>query len=261
MFDLNPMHPTHRRAAGRLLLLFVLIVGLVVLSGCSRLRRGNETPTPVALPTYTPTPIGFVPGNAIVQQAAQPAAQEPAAPPEAPTATPAPAEPTATPLPTELPTEAPTATPVPTETPTPEPTATPLPTATPSYPFELVLSTRLPVQDNDDLNGVRIYAYFAGKDGFPVEDYGVIITHDDQVVAPAEGATLSSGGLPGQTRPEPGPNSLFTNLVLTVPDLAQGVWTVQAVDADSAPVGQVAVFIVGSNSDASRELYVRYRLK
>lgn len=258
---------TFRPAWARPTLILVLILGLLFLSGCSRLRRGNETPTPAPLPTYTPTPIGFVPENAVVQQESQPAAQpvtqaevaapEPTATPIPATETPVPEAPTATPVPTEVPTE----TPVPTNTPLPEPTATPTATATPNYPLTLETSTRLPVQEDDSLAGVRVYAYFSDADGFPVGNYGLLITHDEQLVVPAEGAIRSSDGLPLRTRQEPGPNTLFTNLVLTIPNLNEGVWTVQAVDASQIPVGQVAAFVVGSSSDVNRELYVRYRIK
>lgn len=240
------------------LLALLLLAGALILTGCGSLRRGPEpTPTRPPLPTYTPTPQGFVPPNAVVQEvasvAAEPATapvpQEVAAPVEIPTK-----------IPTEAPTLAPTTTPEPTQTPTPEPTATPTATPTPDYLFELEESSRFPLAKDDKLTGVRIFAYIYDVDEFALGNYGLIITRDEQPVEPVEAAARSAAGLPGQTRAEIGPYSRFTNLTLTVEGPTVGVWTVQAVDANRAPLGRPAIFILGSQ-DNERELYVRYRRK
>ncbi len=257
MFELIRSKPRANRVGSSLLAL-LLLAGALSVAGCGSLRRGPEpTPTRPPLATYTPTPQGFVPANAVVEPAAPaPVAAAPVqaeAPTEVPTA-----------VPTETPTSVPTATPEPTQTPTPAPTATatatPTATPTPDYAFELEENSRMPLPKDDKLTGVRVFAYIYDETEFALGNYGLRITHDDQPVEPVEANLRSSAGLPNQTRTEIGPYSRFTNLTLTVDGPAEGVWTIQAVDANQTPVGRPAIFILGSQ-DNERELYVRYRRK
>ncbi len=260
MFELMRSLSRAKKSRSSLLVL-LLLAGAVSVTGCGSLRRGPEpTPTRPPLATYTPTPQGFVPPNAVVQEAAPvaPVAAEPAATP-IPQEVAAPVE-VPTEIPTAAPTVAPTATPEPTQTPTPVPTATPTATPTPDYLFELEESSRFPLVKDDKLTGVRIFAYIYDVDEFALGNYGLIITRNDQPVEPVEANARSAAGLPGQTRTEIGPYSRFTNLTLTVDGPTEGVWTVQAVDANRAPLGRPAIFILGSQ-DNERELYVRYRRK
>ncbi len=255
MFELIRSMPRANKLRSSLLAL-LLLAGAVSVAGCGSLRRGPEpTPTRPPLATYTPTPQGFIPPNAVVVEQAAPApvVQEVAAPVEVPTAIPAE-------IPTEAPTVAPTATPEPTQTPTSLPTATPTATPTPDYLFELEENSRFPLVKDDKLAGVRIFAYIYDVDEFALGNYGLIITRNDQPVEPVETNSRSAAGLPGQTRTEIGPYSRFTNLTLTVEGATEGVWTIQAVDANRAPLGRPAIFILGSQ-DNERELYVRYRRK
>lgn len=106
--------------------------------------NGGKTPTPIVVPTCTPTitpspvpvlhPTTAPTGTATPKPSVTPTPEPTATPTEAPTSTP-------TPTPSPEPTTAPTATPEPTQEPTPEPT--PEPTATPT-PSPMPTSTPTP---------------------------------------------------------------------------------------------------------------------
>lgn len=223
-----------------------LALAVLLLAGCGG-EDATPTPTRTPIPTYTPTPVGSGPAPQVVT-ADTPSA--PAAPTPAPTDTPTPVPPTDTPTPLP-PTDTPTATPSPSPTATPSPTPTPTPT--PDYAFELEAAEQFP----STVEEVRIYAYVYAEDSPALAGYSLRVTKDGE---PREVLATSAGGLPGETRPEPGPYTRFANLGVAFFEPPAGEWVVQLVDRDGNPVGPPARFML-EPEDPRRELYVRYRRK
>lgn len=260
-------------------LLWLGVLCLLIVTGCS----GGSAPTRTPVPTWTPTPAG----DSSQEQSAQPeqnadqgqnslaiaaapasqaqsagdAAGQPAQPasdaasqsaqpaeaaPQAPTALPV-EEPTATPLP--APTE------VPTETPTPVPTETPTP-AGPQYDFELELAEKFPT-DSLAENVVRVFLYVYGGGEFALPGYSLVVAHNESSL-PVD--TLSTAGLPGVTRDDPSIYTRFTNMNAIFIEPPGGTWAIQLVDELGVAVGPPA-FLELAADDNARELYVRYRLK
>lgn len=238
--------------------IFILAFVLITLAACGRDRSESSVWTPV--PTWTPTPMGAAPPAEPVQQAgeAQPAqAVQPLAVVAAPTATPIPPA-TNTPLPT--PTPAPTATPLPTETPTPPPpptdTPTPEPTPTPVYAFELEAAEKFPT-DSLAPNVVRVYLYVYAPDEFGLPGYTMRVLHNGSPL-PVSGTSV--GGVPEQTRPDPGPYTRFTNMNVIFVEPQTGEWTIELLDGQGVAVGPPATFNLTADED-TRELYLRYKRK
>ena len=222
---------------------------MLVLSACG---FGDRGPTRTPVPTWTPTPIGAQP----VQPPAveeQPAGQQATFVPEVRLDTPAP-----------TPTVTDTATPVPppTDTPTPEPTATPTetpeptPTPTPAFTFDLERAEKFPTEGlAEDVVRVFVYAYSPSEYG--LEGYQLQVQHNGASL-PVEGTT--AGGVPSQTRADPGPYTRFTNLNAIFIEPQAGDWVVQLIDSAGQAVGPPATFNLVAGEE-TRELYVRYKLK
>lgn len=224
----------------------------LVVAGCGGER---EEPTRTPVPTFTPTPLGMgepavaaadgagaAPTTAPAQADAQIAPTLP--PTVAPTATPTPLPPTATPTPT------PTDTPAPTDTPTPSPT----PTAPPDYTFVLEAAEKFPTESLAP-NVVRIYLYVYAPDTFALPGYRLSVIHNGAEL-PIDGA--STGGLPEQTRSEPGPYTRFTNMNVIFVEAQAGEWVIQLLGPDGEAVGPPATFDLSAD-ETTRELYVRYQ--
>lgn len=240
----------------RLAPLLIALCAWLVLTGCS----GRSVPTRTPFPTWTPTPNTGAPAAA-----AQPAQDGNAAPatnsdelaivaqsPGSAEATPTPVPPTATSTPTVTPT--PTPTPIPTETPTVTPTPTPTPT--PDFEFELEAAEKFPT-DSLAPNVVRVFLYVHAPEEFGLGGYTLAVTHNG---TPLEVDTLSTPGLPEQTRAEPGPYTRFTNMSVLFVEPQAGRWEVQLIDEQGRIVGPAAIFELTADEE-TRELYLRYRRK
>ncbi len=221
-----------------------VLLGLL-LSGCS---FGQAEPTRTPVPTWTPTPIGQAP------QAQVPTTQAPAAVPATPTLAPPPVSDTpvieaTTPAPTDTP--AATQTPVPTDTPAATPTLEP--TATPAFVFTLEAAEKFPT-DSLAADVVRIYLYVYSPATYGLAGYTLQVRHDDEPLAVDE---VSIGGIPIQTRNEPGPYTRFANMTVVFVEPQAGRWEIQLIDEASTPVGPPAIFDLTAE-ERTRELYVRY---
>lgn len=229
----------------RLTCFSLLLLGLV--AGCS---FGQAAPTRTPFPTWTPTPVGQQ------QQAAAPVAEATSAPTATPLPPPA-AAPTDTPT-SVPPTPAPTDTPA--ETPTPEPTATPVdtptpePTATAVFSFILEAAEKFPT-DSLAANVVRIYLYVYSPATYGLPGYTLQVTHNGVPLTVDE---VSTGGVPEQTRVEPGPYTRFANMSVVFVEPQAGRWDIQLLDPALAPVGPPVTFELTAD-ERTRELYVRYR--
>ena len=233
---------------------------VVITGGCSR----GESPTRTPIPTFTPTPLGMAVASDVTPEA-------PSAPTDTmvvtmPTATlsptPVPPSPTPTSPPTDTPTPVPTATitptptEVPTATPTPQATSTPQPTATPSYSFVLELAEKHPTTSLAP-NVVRIFLYVADSDGFGLADFSLRVLHNGAAL-PVD--KVSTGGIPGLTRGDPGPYSRFTNMNVIFVEAQAGTWQAQLIDQNGTPAGPAATFELSAD-EVTRELYVRYKVQ
>lgn len=226
----------------------VLLIALVAAS-CGGDR---EEPTRTPVPTFTPTPLGM--GEPVVAADGAGAAPTPApaqaevqAPPTIPptvppTDTPTPAPPTDTPTPASTDTPAPTATP------------TPSPTAPPDYTFVLEAAEKFPTESLAP-NVVRIYLYVYAPDAFALPGYSLSVVHNGADL-PIDQA--STGGLPEQTRSEPGPYTRFTNMNVIFVEAQAGEWIIQLLGPEGEPVGPPAMFDLSADEN-TRELYVRYQ--
>jgi hypothetical protein len=146
-------------------------------------------------------------------------------------------------------TEIPTATPAP-----PTETPTPVPTATPSFLFELEEAAQFPTLALA-ANVVRIWLYAYSPAELGLEGYSLAVSHNG---APLTVDEVSTGGVPQQTRPDPGPFTRFTNMNVIFIEPQAGVWEVQLLDPTGAPAGPPARFELDADQ-AERELYVRYK--
>ena len=242
---------------------------LLTLAACGN-RDARPTRTPI--PTWTPTagaPAAPAPAAAAAQ--AQPAPAQPGqqavdpsqvaaaiateTPTPLPTETPTPEptntpEPSPTPLPTDTPTETPT--PLATDTPTPVPTATP----TPGLAFELEAAEKFPTESLAP-NVVRIYAYVYSPAEFGLGGYTVRVVHNGSELVVDE---TTQPGLPAQTRDTASPYTRFTNFSVVFVEPQAGEWRIQLVDPQGQPAGPEAIFNLTAD-EATRELYVRYKLK
>jgi outer membrane biosynthesis protein TonB len=251
----------------------IVIAVLPLLFALAACGDRDTRPTRTPIPTWTPTPgapVAAAPA-AQVQQSAAPAPAQPGqqavdptqiaaaiatdTPTPLPTDTPTPAptntpEPTPTPLPTDTPTETPT--PLATDTPTPEPTATP----TPGLAFELEAAEKFPTESLAP-NVVRIYAYAYSPSELGLGGYTVRVIHNGAELVVDE---TTQPGLPAQTRDAVSPYTRFTNFSVVFVEPQAGEWRVQLVDARGAPAGPEAIFNLTAD-EATRELYVRYKLK
>lgn len=267
------MEPQSRlsfRLSKRALVVWVVLPLLLTLAACGD-RDTRPTRTPI--PTWTPTPgaPAAQPPAAQVQQPAAPAPAQPGqqavdptqiaaaiatdTPTPLPTDTPTPLptntpEPSPTPLPTDTPTETPT--PLATATPTPEPTATP----TPGLAFELEAAEKFPTESLAP-NVVRIYAYAYSPSELGLGGYTMRVIHNGAELVVDE---TTQPGLPAQTRDVVSPYTRFTNFSVVFVEPQAGEWRIQLVDAQGAPAGPEAIFNLTAD-EATRELYVRYRLK
>jgi len=220
------------------------LLGLL-LSGCS---FGQEAPTRTPVPTWTPTTAAGAP------QAEVPATQAPAAVPA--TATLPPPQATDTPIvatPTPEPTDTPAETPTPEPTATPAETPTPEPTATPDFVFALEAAEKFPT-DSLAANVVRIYLYVYSPATYGLAGYTLQVRHNDEPLVVDE---VSIGGVPIQTRNEPGPYTRFANMTVVFVEPQAGRWDIQLIDQESTPVGPPATFELTAD-ERTRELYVRY---
>ncbi|MBE2239992.1 MAG: hypothetical protein IAE81_19550 [Caldilineaceae bacterium] len=252
----------------------VVLAGAWLLAACG---GGEAEPTRTPIPTWTPTPVGAAPAEAVQADAPPPVVQagpaqpgEQAADPtqiaaaiatDTPTPTPIPTD-TATPEPTATPTETPTATPsppptatpAPTDTPTPEPSPTPTPE--PAYPFALEETVKFPTESLAP-NVVRIFAYVYSPAEFGLGDYSLRVEHDGARLVVDE---VSSAGLPAQTREDVSPYTRFTNFNVVFVEPQAGTWRVQLLDPQGQPAGPEASFELAADEN-TRELYVRYAQK
>jgi len=124
----------------------------------------------------------------------------------------------------------------------------------PDFAFDLESSERFPAQ-SPKANRVRIYVYVYSLAEFALPGYSVRVWHNG-VLLPSY--TLSTGGLPEQTRPEPSLYTRLANLQVEFTQRPGGIWEVQLVNAAGTPVGPPATFTL-AEGDPNRELYVRYR--
>lgn len=231
-------HPDWRLALSSLLLLWVV-------AGCS---FGQAAPTRTPFPTWTPTPVGQQP------PAAAPVVQVTSAPPDTP---PPPVAPTATPTsapPTPAPTNTPADTPTPEPTNTPADTPTPEPTATAVFSFTLEAAEKFPTASLA-ANVVRIYLYVYSPATYGLPGYTLQVTHNG---APLTVDEVSTGGIPEQTRTEPGPYTRFANMSVVFVEPQAGRWDIQLLDPTHTPVGPPVTFDLTAD-ERTRELYVRYR--
>jgi hypothetical protein len=252
----------HRVLVRRLLLSGAILVALL-LGGCATGQSTSPTRTPI--PTFTATPI--IPGaaagptgaNTNNNGAVSVAANTPA-PAIVTPVPPTPVPPTSTPTDTATPAPTATATPLPTDTPTPTltPTTTPTPepTATPSYTFDLQTAEKFPTEALAP-NVVRIYLYVYAPSEFGLPGYSLRVNHNGAELPVDE---RSAGGIPSQTRPEPGPYTRFTNMNVIFVESQAGEWVVQLVDVNGVPAGPSANFQLTAD-EVTRELYVRYQRK
>ncbi len=237
-----------RRASSRVLPLAASALMLVLwLSGCS---FGQSVPTRTPVPTWTPTSVGQAP-----PQAGAPATQAPVAEPATATEPPPPAvdTPTVEATPTPVPTDTPAETPTPAPTDTPAETPTPEPTATSAYTFVLEAAEKFPT-DSLAANVVRIYLYVYSPATYGLAGYTLQVRHNDE---PLEVNEVSIGGVPIQTRDEPGPYTRFANMTVVFVEPQAGRWEIQLIDEASTPVGPPATFELTAD-ERTRELYVRY---
>jgi hypothetical protein len=250
----------HRVLVRRLLLSGAILVALL-LGGCATGQSTSPTRTPI--PTFTATPIipgaaaGATGANTNNNGAVSVAANTPApaiVTPVPPTPVPPTSTDTATPAPTATATPLPTDTPTPTLTPTTTPT--PEPTATPSYTFDLQTAEKFPTEALAP-NVVRIYLYVYAPSEFGLPGYSLRVNHNGAELPVDE---RSAGGIPSQTRPEPGPYTRFTNMNVIFVESQAGEWVVQLVDANGVPAGPSANFQLTAD-EVTRELYVRYQRK
>lgn len=220
---------------------------LGVLAGCS---FGQAAPTRTPFPTWTPTPPGQQPAAAapVAEATSAPTATLPPPPAAAPADTPTSAPPTPAPTdtPADTPTPEPTATPV--DTPTPEPTATPV------FSFTLEAAEKFPT-DSLAANVVRIYLYVYSPATYGLPGYTLQVTHNGVSLTVDE---VSSGGVPEQTRAEPGPYTRFANMSVVFVEPQAGRWDMQLLDPARTPVGPPVTFELTAD-ERTRELYVRYR--
>lgn len=232
------IHPYRRLALFSLLLLGVL-------AGCS---FGQAAPTRTPFPTWTPTPVGQQPAAPVAEATSAPTATPLPPPAAAPTDTPTSAPPTPAPTdtPADTPTPEPTATPV--DTPTPEPTATAV------FSFTLEAAEKFPT-DSLAANVVRIYLYVYSPTTYGLPGYTLQVTHNGVPLTVDE---VSSGGVPEQTRAEPGPYTRFANMSVVFVEPQAGRWDIQLLDPARAPVGPPVTFELTAD-ERTRELYVRYR--
>jgi hypothetical protein len=235
-----------------LFVLGLLSCAVIILAGCGGF--GRETPTRTPVPTFTPTPEGQAPVGGIVA----PAAQTEATPTPEAVAVEPPTPVPATPIPTDTPTPLPTPTPTDTPQPTPTPTETPVPTPTPTPDYGFVLESAEKFPTEGLVTGVvRIYLYVYSPAEFALAGYSLAVQHNG---APLPVDQVSTGGLPQQTRSEPGPYTRFSNLSAIFVEAQAGEWVVQLVDEDGVPVGPPAQFELTAD-ETTRELYVRYRVR
>lgn len=226
----------------------VCLLLLCLLAGCS---FRQDTPTRTPLPTWTPTVNGQqVQAETPVVQVTLPATDTPLAPP--PTDTPAVEPPTPLPTDTPIAPEAPSPTPVPTDTPATTPT--PEPTATAAYLFTLEAAEKFPT-DSLAANVVRIYLYVYSPTTYGLADYTLQVAHNGSPLTVDE---VSTGGVPEQTRPDPGPFTRFANMSVVFVEPQAGRWDVQLLDPQRTPVGPPVTFELTAD-ERTRELYIRYR--
>lgn len=245
----------------RSLWLLICLVGWLLLTACS--SEPDIAPTRTPIPTYTPTPEGAAPAEAVavVEPTQTPIPAATLVPVEVATETPTPVPPTETPTATPIPpTETPTETPLPTETPTftPTPTETPTvtPTPTPDYAFVLEAAEQFPSQV-PEVDEVRIYLYVYSDSAYALPDYTLRVIKDNE---PLLVQARSTGDLPGETRPGPTAYTRFANLGAAFFQDPLGAWSVQLVGPNGEVAGPPATFVVGEN-DINREFYVRYKRK
>jgi hypothetical protein len=232
--------------------LLLLLTTALLLAACGAF--GDDTPpTRTPVPTFTMTPEGQAPQDSGVVQA--PPADTPVPEPVAPEPEPAPTDtPVPSPTPEPTPTAEPTDTPEPTVTPTetPEPTPTPMP----DYQFVLESAEQFPTQSLA-ADVVRVYAYIYSPTEFALGGYTIAVTHNG---ASLDVDAVSTAGLPQQTRSDPGPYTRFYNLTAIFVEAQAGQWVIELVDAESGEViGPPAEFQLTAD-EATRELYVRYRI-
>lgn len=244
-----PLKLYHRRFIG---LLIALFAGLLLV-GCS----GRTMPTRTPFPTWTPTPNTGAPAPAAQNGESAPANNSDglavvAQAPGSTEATPTPVPPTATPIPSDTPTPSPT--PLPTDTPTVTPTPTPSPT--PVFEFELEAAEKFPT-DSLAPNVVRVFLYVHSPEEFGLDGYTLAVSHNG---TPLQVDTVSTAGLPEQTRTEPGPYTRFTNMSILFVEPQAGRWEVQLINEQGAIVGPSATFDLTADEE-TRELYLRYRQK
>lgn len=229
----------------RLVCSSLLLLGL--LAGCS---FGQAAPTRTPFPTWTPTSVGQQPQAAapVVEVPSTPTDTPPPPPAVAPTDTPtsAPPPPAPTDTPAETPTPEPTATPV--DTPTPEPTATAV------FSFTLEAAEKFPT-DSLAANVVRIYLYVYSPATYGLPGYTLQVVHNGVPLTVDE---VSTGGVPEQTRAEPGPYTRFANMSVVFVEPQAGRWDIQLLDPARTPVGPPVTFELTAD-ERTRELYVRYQ--
>jgi hypothetical protein len=215
------------------------------LTGCS---FRESTPTRTPFPTWTPTPVGQQQpaAEAPVVQVTTPAVAPPTVAPQLPADTPTVAPPTAT--------DTPVATPTPAPTDTPAATSTPEPTATPAFSFTLEAAEKFPT-DSLAANVVRVYLYVYSPTTYGLADYTLQVLHNGTPLTVEE---VSTGGIPEQTRNEPGPYTRFFNMSVVFVEPQTGRWEVQLLDPQRTPVGPPAAFDLTAD-ERTRELYVRYQ--
>jgi hypothetical protein len=220
--------------------LWLIVCLALMLAGCG---SGDARPTRTPFPTWTPTPNAAALAVEAVSQAPTAALPVLAA--------------TDTPMPEAPP---PAAESAPVDTPTAEALPTPMPVAEPTpipdYPFVLETAEKFPTEALA-ANMVRIYLYVYSPAELGLAGYTLRIAHNG-VVLPVD--IQSTAGLPKQTRPDPGPYTRFTNLEALFIQPQGGRWELQLLDSSGNPAGESTVFELTAD-EATRELYIRYRLK
>lgn len=211
-----------------LLLLLCAILASVGVGSAGYLWLANR-----ATATATPRPV-----IEVVRFATPPTATPSPTATSSPTATPTPtASATLTPSPPPPPTDTPT--PPPTNTPAPTiapPTATPIPTDTstppPAFPFSIKESDKF---ETNHLN-FDVYVAVVNRDNKPLSDYRIIGSH--------------SGGLQIESQPSAGDWTQNSgakhykagNIKFEAFNSPTGVWTLQLVNAEGAPVAPPVQF-------------------